>query len=1311
MTLDERFLGIDERIAFSALLGYLNFSAGKPDLRFQKQFHDAWVFLAEHGSNKPWLDLPIVLRDRLEKLRQSGAAAFADATQADAVITIAFEKVPAAYRAFHADLLGHLSDADLWQPFFFVRVCEAVLNQRGPWDETKRITDSTLKQINDYVGHRPIPVLENERRGEIYPHERIRPIPLYLREVGAALGPYQRLVEMALKIVAATPDDIRSEAYFEIALLDELALDPRAYDFNHPADKRPNYCFGEWDPHLLDNQGQYRRFVVRQVLLDGLLRRSKTGSNSDEMLYESAAVLAGTILMASAVCGSTPQTHDSTVTLANLVPRVAKMRESFYAYLLPTVTGKHAERLQKEAKQLKQPFGGVRQALNQHLANQRAMQLQQRHLAELLAEIGYADAARRQAARIPVVSVRIQTEMQLLLTTGRILVEQGRLPEAAKLLPRVEDLLKRGILCGALPDPWNILGFSGQYPRFQAVEDAVRDVRIDDLIHLVDQLFNLYARLLSEGAYTGTFRPDKDLAKEMHRLAEWWDRFATTTVSDIEHVHGAEATQSAEHVARSLTRWRERGGGAADLAFWREQIDGFRSPKAFALVVEALLAKNDFRASASLLMTWLSQREETPLHQSDHSFHPLALRWMLSLSLAIGEAEDAAAKRPLLELGIKFFDHLEANADDAWNVPRLDLLGVGEDAGAVDAELVGDEDNQDDDEEDIYGAAYAEMTYQDSTDDDVEGSVMDAAPAQEFDLMYEAERLEKRLQFLSTLARLWNIAARTLQTEIGIVPTAASAVGGWLKRAQQNDRELRDLLQRIHEHDVPKPGGAFDAMSEYERHRSAKERLLNQAIATCLDHSLALGAMRGLLDRGDPDYDGESWHPFALRLERAMMRAEVDTAREILPGFLDRFGGEPLLYTPLAHGGHPHLILRASLAQMMLRGLVHNLPKQGLIRETYQLLRFARSMEANQTLSGPRITEYDRLFQFGLQAAVEAVMASAKQESIPPGRLMDALETIVEPFAVTWRDHSQTLRVATLELVTHERDWLKLIDFIKRYGRELFHARFLSMGNLRGILLRGVGQYLLDIQEEPDPLRPLKLVDDLDGVIAREDAERALQVILQTLVENYDHLRDYNATTTQSDYGENIYRLFDYLRLKARYDRAAWLLKPLSMVHEVLARRDGAAAALWRKRVEAITEESAEKYLQDLARLERTHGIRLATIRDRIDERFVKPMVIDHLCALIEPALADAKNPRDPDDMPPLEKELAPFASTPSGVGLDLPPWLVRLQNELERVEATQSDLSHLAESAFHVPPVNVPFAFLIEQMADWEKRVRDGEV
>ena len=64
---------------------------------------------------------------------------------------------------------------------------------------------------------------------------------------------------------------------------------------------------------------------------------------------------------------------------------------------------------------------------------------------------------------------------------------------------------------------------------------------------------------------------------------------------------------------------------------------------------------------------------------------------------------------------------------------------------------------------------------------------------------------------------------------------------------------------------------------------------------------------------------------------------------------------------------------------------------------------------------------------------------------------------------------------------------------------------------------------------------------------------------------------DYNATTTQSDYGDNLHRLFDYLRLKARYDRAAWLLKPLNLVHETLARRDG-ALKIAKKKIELMND-------------------------------------------------------------------------------------------------------------------------------------------
>ena len=77
--------------------------------------------------------------------------------------------------------------------------------------------------------------------------------------------------------------------------LDELAFDPRAYDFDHPVNKRPNYHFGQWDPHLIDNKGFYRRYVVQQVTLDALMERPEQSDEAphEELVAENDADHAG----------------------------------------------------------------------------------------------------------------------------------------------------------------------------------------------------------------------------------------------------------------------------------------------------------------------------------------------------------------------------------------------------------------------------------------------------------------------------------------------------------------------------------------------------------------------------------------------------------------------------------------------------------------------------------------------------------------------------------------------------------------------------------------------------------------------------------------------------------------------------------------------------------------------------------------------------------------------------------------------------------------------------------------------------------
>ena len=84
-------------------------------------------------------------------------------------------------------------------------------------------------------------------------------------------------------------------------------------------------------------------------------------------------------------------------------------------------------------------------------------------------------------------------------------------------------------------------------------------------------------------------------------------------------------------------------------------------------------------------------------------------------------------------------------------------------------------------------------------------------------------------------------------------------------------------------------------------------------------------------------------------------------------------------------------------------------------------------------------------------------------------------------------------------------------------------------------------------------------------------------------------------------------------------------------------------------------------------------------------------MALDRLCALIEPAMTEARRSDARPALARLRTELKAYTETPSGVGLDVPAWLLRLQNELERIQTTQSDLGNLAETIFHVPKVAVP--------------------
>jgi len=1277
------------------ILGYLNFSSGKSDPQFLANVNKLYGRIDavgrkespahdEQTAEPTWRELGRVLGAALERVA-GRLEAFREVRQAEVALRLVFQHLLPAYKKHHRDLLFHQNEEALFGPFFIGRVCEAVLSEGGPWDESDRITQNVLKRLNDFVGHRPVAVLRTEQKLQPYDYEWVRPIPLWIRGAGVAVGPYHDLIQKVLEILRATDRSLLGRAWFDLELLDELALDPRAYDFEHPVNRRPNYHFGQWDPHHIDNQGRYRRFVLEQVTLEAVLSRIEHRESLpyEEALLEAAAVSAGTILMGSGVSGSGPDSHDSNTTLATLLPRIAAYRDAFYQQLLERLPGEHGRRLRAEAATLQQPLGGARQHLNQELARRRADQLQHVHLAQLFARMGYSEAALRQAHVVPVASARLTCEIRCRLSTAHLAIDSGQLDRVPALILEIEDILHRAIECGALVDPWNILGFGGQFSLFPALENSIRDHRVDELIDLISAIFSLYARLQKEAAAAGQTGFEQSLSDNLRALARWWDKFATVEVSTVDGVSGRQASQSAARVATTLGAWHKAGTAAGDVAFWREQVERFQSPEAYALIVEALLDKRDLVASMALLMQWLSRAEVTPLAEGDYSFHTLALRWMEDLWHNDEPADrDAAANHDRRQqrwaLTRKFLEHLEANAEDLWQVPQLELHGRWCENGSSPDGL-----EEADEPDNLFSAAYENVTYRDSAEDGFEGEILDGAEnPTDFELSAEAERINRRLVFLRTLARLWELAAAA-STMPNVAGTDRDEVlAGWLARATENRRHLLALLAAVHRYRIPPPENTHDSLVEYDQHRAIKEMLLERIITTYLKTTDSARLICATSRCGEAAGQWADWEAPVQRVLRAIYRGEAEEVRGAWPDLLDALAQQPLLYVPAAKGGTPRRIVASRSVQQVLRRLLGYLPRLGLLYETCQLIETIQHMEQDHPAGPGAITEFDEMFQIGYQAIVRCLVASSEDHAPAPAdglqpaqssdvALVDCLEQTAEPLLYRWLAHSRNIRLSVLETLKGENRWQALVQFIRRYGDGLFTQRFMNFGNLRAILHQGVGSYLKRLEEMPEADDRLRLLADLDGPLSRDDAIRWMEVIVEAVVENYAEYMDYNSTTTQSDRGDMLYTLLDFLRLLASYDRIAWNLQPLVSTHDVLVRcgRTG-AAELWQQAIAERTSDMADDHLHRFEELSRKYGMRLPSIADRLGERFVQPLAIDRLRALVGPAMEELKRGGPTRSFRLLEKGISDLTRQPAGVGFEVPSWLDALEEEVDRLQA-----------------------------------------
>ncbi len=1324
-----RDLTPDDEAVLQEILGYLNFSSGKPDAGFQKNLNRVF----ERLTALSWRELQSHLLGRLDELERTSPT-FADSTQARAVIDLVFDHLWPAYRQFHADLLFHLTDEELQQPFFLARLFEAVLAQEPPWDEIERIIAGSLDQLNGFLGFRPVAVLENDQKMQPYSHERTCPVPIYLRGAGIAAGKYQELIRRTLEFIEATPPEILQSAHFDLSRLEELSLDMRAHDHTHPVNKRTNYMFGEWDPHLIDTQGYYQRFLIRKIILDSLVDwiEKNQSDQPEEVLYDASAVLCGTMLMASAISGSGPDTHSSDVTLTSLLPQVARQRDAFYARLLEAVEGPRAQRLDQQNKLTQQPFGHVRQGLNLYLARYGARQMQHRHLALIYAHMGFANASREQSSIIPSASVRFECEIQWRLTDVHRHLERGQLPAAVGLIDEVEDLLQRGIHCGALVDPWNILGFQGQFPLFASREDSIPDQRVESLLEIMERIFAAYSRALGESAAQGKNELTEQLSGRFLKLADYWDKFATHVVEDLPEVLGRASWESANHVSRALAEWSAAGEAAGDISFWRQHVERFQSAESYALVVDCLLEKGDHVAAMGLLMQWLSRVEEVGVDSGPHSINSSLLEWIYRVTRSAEQADSATDIWPTLR---KLFDYLEANAGEFWEVPSLEEAGG---AGPVTAEepmLPGsgrrDPDFLDQEEEDwedqLYQAAYDDVVFKDSALDGHDGETLDGGSTSEtteFELI--ARALEPRLKFVMTLAQLWQIAIGALGADAAKATGDADAddaaandaanddrretIAGWQRKVTELQDDLMQLLNAVWSYEIATPSGDHDSNVEYDLHLQTKFYMLHNIIATHVNCRIADRSLLSCLSIDQPDSPLSDDDKQMVQVYRGILNRDIEETRLRLPGLLQRMSRKPLLYVPLDNGGHPQQILAARTVQTDIRFLLTQLPRLGMLRETWHILRTAHRMERASRPGELAVTEFDRIFRTALRNSLECILRSS--ESWKSGKSSDAelvkiVGDVVERYLDQWLRHSRTMRLSTVEGFEHDLIWEDVKGFITTYGAELFHAKMLTLGNVRAILHNGIEWFLDYLFENEDPLHRISLLEDLEsGVVDVEHVVDSLEMIYGSVVDKFDRFLEYNTTTTQSDYGEMFYYLLDFLRVEAAYDRDAWNFVPLGIAHKVLSQSERTdAVRIWEGVFKAKSQELADRHVRELRDLEMSCGIHLPSISDRINERFIQPLAVNRILALIPRAMDDARADRLPSEsFESLRAEVDDYLNHTSGSGIEVPGWLQKFEKEVARLESTTAGTLRKGDFDVKAPAVSISPKDLREQLAAWNQ-------
>ena len=126
--------------------------------------------------------------------------------------------------------------------FLSAAQAEAILAAGAPWTESKRIVKEAIGRLNDFIGYRPVPVLETHEHAA-YVHERVRPVPLYIAGAGVAVGKYRELIEQTLEILRHTEPEFSNLHRSNLQGAEQLAFDAAGIRFQSSGESAAELSF------------------------------------------------------------------------------------------------------------------------------------------------------------------------------------------------------------------------------------------------------------------------------------------------------------------------------------------------------------------------------------------------------------------------------------------------------------------------------------------------------------------------------------------------------------------------------------------------------------------------------------------------------------------------------------------------------------------------------------------------------------------------------------------------------------------------------------------------------------------------------------------------------------------------------------------------------------------------------------------------------------------------------------------------------------------------------------------------------------